>query len=300
MDAAYQRSMDIHQKIEALYARVDAHGAYFRGLMKVDPVFRRPVGAAPGTRVDLLVCGLAVKAATTKRAVLLLCESGDGDNALALARVLLENACLLEWLIRGEGRRRLEAYALFLSVAHERIVETIKRHADRFIAAGAESLPESDPYHHDIWTHIFRDRKGNPTKSERPTWDFNDETRTGKPASVGDMFREIAKISEEDEAPSFEYDVLYGAMGSDVVHSGPFHALRMHRLMGNGRFFLRPEPMIDYRTIALASSNSAMFLVLDAYSQFIGLDLKTDLDALKAESKVDPYQLSGGGNQEPA
>ena len=46
---------------------------------------------------------------TAWRAILAVCELGDGDNALALARVLLENACMLEWLIRGEGRRRLEA-----------------------------------------------------------------------------------------------------------------------------------------------------------------------------------------------
>jgi hypothetical protein len=68
-----------------------------------------------------MVCALAIKAATTKRAVFTVCELGDGDNAMALTRVLLENACLLEWLIRGRGRQRLEAYVMFTSVQHERV-----------------------------------------------------------------------------------------------------------------------------------------------------------------------------------
>jgi hypothetical protein len=76
-----------------------------------------------------------------------LVETNDGDNALALTRVLMENACLLEWLIRGEfDRRRLEAYALFTSVSHERIVEITGLLREKLLAAGAQSLPQSDEY----------------------------------------------------------------------------------------------------------------------------------------------------------
>jgi hypothetical protein len=103
-------------------------------------------------------------AATTKRAILAICELGDGDNALALARVLLENACLLEWLIRGDGRRRLEAYVMFTSVVHERVVQTIQRHRGRMIVDGGGSDRSSDPYHRAVWTHVFRDQKGHPKR----------------------------------------------------------------------------------------------------------------------------------------
>jgi hypothetical protein len=101
-DQGYQRSLELHHEIESLYPRVEQHAAYFRGLMRADATLPHPPGITGGTRVDPLVCALATKASTTKRAIVAVCELGDGDNALALARVLLENACLLEWLIRGD------------------------------------------------------------------------------------------------------------------------------------------------------------------------------------------------------
>jgi hypothetical protein len=287
-DEGYRRSLELHQEIESLYPRVEQHAAYFRGMARVDPTLPHPPGVVGGTRLDPLVCALAIKAATTKGAIVAMCSHGDGDNALVLARVLLENACLLEWLIRGEGRRRLEAYAMFTSVAHERIVGTVNRHKSRFVAAGAESDISSDPYHRAIWTHVFREKNGNPSKSERPTWEFDPITGKGEVASVKKLFREIAGAEE-----SFEYDVLYGALGSDIVHSGPFSLARtLHGLGNRQTFVLRPTPNADLCTIALASSNTAMFLVLDAFTQYIGIDLATELDLLKTRSKVDPYALS--------
>jgi hypothetical protein len=67
--------------------------------------------------LDQFVCALSVKAATTKRAVLALCELGDGDN-----------------------------------------------------------------------------RRGEPTPSERPTWDVNPETGNFEPISVKKMFKEIEAL----------------------------------------------------------------------------------------------------------
>ena len=150
-DAGYQRSLEVHRQIEALYPHIEQATAYFRGVMPVDSALPRPPGTISGVTLDPLVCALAIKAATTKRALLAVCELGDGDNALALARVLLENACLLEWLIRGDGQRRLEAYAMFISVQAERVVQTVDRHHHRFIASGAESKPKSDPFHRSVW-----------------------------------------------------------------------------------------------------------------------------------------------------
>lgn len=279
-DEGYQRSVELHHEIEALYPRVEEHGAYFRALRPVSRTFPQPPGTTGGARLDPAVCSLAIKAATTKRAILAVCELGDGDNALALARVLLENSCLLEWLIRGDGRQRLEAYVMFMSVQHERIVATIDRHNDRFIAAGVTV----DPYHHAISTHVFRG-----TKSHRPTWEFDRVTRKGEAVSVHDLFREIA-----DGTHSFEHDVLYGALGSDIVHSGPFSLTRIQQTMGNRRtFVLQPTPVSDMCSIALASSNVAMFLVLDSLTQYLGLDLSAELASLKAKSQADPYSRVG-------
>ena len=132
----------------------------------IPPNLPQPPGNTRGVRLDPTVCALGIKAATTKQAIVALCELGDGANALALTRVLLENACLLEWLIRGEGRRRLESYVMFMSVQHERIAETIDRHRARFLAAGATGEIGSDPSHRAVWNYTFRDAKNRPTRSD--------------------------------------------------------------------------------------------------------------------------------------
>ena len=282
-DDGYQCSLEVHRAIEALYPRIEQAQAYFRAFMPVDLTLPQPPGKTGGTRLDPLVCALAIKAATTKRAILAVCDRGDGDNALALARVLLENACMLEWLIRGDGRRRLEAYAMFTSVQHERVVSTVARYRDRFISAGATVEVESVEYHRAIWQHVFCD-----TKKHRPTWEFDRRSGKGRSVSAREMFEEIA-----DGRPSFEHDVLYGSLGSDIVHSGPFSLSRIvSSLASRDTFVLQPMPAVDMCTIALASSNTAMFLVLDSLAQYLGLDLSTELGKLKAKSQSDPYAVT--------
>jgi hypothetical protein len=276
--------MDLHRRIEALYDRVEQHGAYFRGLMRVDPAFPKPLGKPMGVRVDPIVCALAIKAATTKRAIVALCEIGDGDNAFVLTRVLLENACLLEWLIRGDGhRRRLEAYAVFTSVAHERVVATLGRFRDRFVAAGAADLPKSDPYQRAVAEQLF-----GGISEERPTWNLRDNGTLVR-VSVKKMFEDVT-YSEQ----SYEHQIMYGALGSELVHSGPFSlATAITALEERGITFLQSMPNPDKCTIALATSNSAMFLVLDSLNEYVGLGLGDDLAALKAENPKDPEAAKG-------
>jgi len=285
-DEGYRRSVEIHQGIEALYPRIEEASAHFRAMRPVDPSLPKPPGQTRAVWIDPIVCAIAIKAATTKRAVLTLCNVGDGENALILARVLLENAVLLEWLIRGKGRRRLEAYVLFTSVAQERIVEIVERYPQRFLGAGADrDQIASDPEHRAVWTHVFRDHKGRSTRSDRATWKFDRDSGRGRPVGVGELFREV-----EGSEHSFEYDVLYGEIGSDIVHSGPFSLTRTLQLLGGrSTFTLQPIPVADPCAIALASSNTAMFLVLDSFTQYLGLDVSAELTPLKARAQADPY-----------
>jgi hypothetical protein len=85
---------------------------------------------------------------------------------MALARVLLANACLLEWLLRGEGRRRLEPYVLFRSVPHERGAATINRQLAQLGKAGGTEDVASAAYHRAVWTHVPRCE--GQTDEERP------------------------------------------------------------------------------------------------------------------------------------
>jgi hypothetical protein len=182
---------------------------------------------------------------------------------------------------------------MFLSVVHERAVETIDAYRERFEATiGATPRLTSDPYHRAVWTHVFCNAKGQPTKSDRPTWDFDAVTKRREPISVPWLFREIATADE-----SFEYDFLYGAFGSDIVHSGPFSLGPTQRAMNRDSFTLQSLPIGQYCTIALAVSNSAMLLVLESLAEFLGLDLSNDLQPLKAHSKADVQPSSEEGDE---
>lgn len=283
VDKGYQLSLDIHRSLEALYPRIERHAAIFRHALPVDARLPRPPGTTFRERLDPIVNALSVKAATTKRAIVTLCELDDGDNAVVLARVMLENACLLEWLIRGEGRQRLESYAMFGSVIHEKAADTSYRNRSRLLAADADINVVSDANHRAVWTHTFGDDKGRPLKSDRPTWKFDEKGQFG-PVSVKGLFKELSG------GESFEYDVLYGAIGSDIVHSGPLSlAWIRQELDKRGIFTLHPMPRRDCTTIALASSNIAMFLVVDSLTEFIGLDLSSELGPLKMRASVDPH-----------
>lgn len=286
---AYERSLELHDAIEALYPRIEEHRVYFRTVMPVDSSLPRPPGRTGGVRHDPMICALAIKAATTKRAVRTLCELGDGQNAIVLTRVLLENACLLEWLIRGEGRRRLDAYGMFLSVQHERIAAMIARYKPRFSAAGATTDVKSDPYHRAVWEHVFRDvKKNRPTRSLRPTWELDAETRQLEPVSVHSLFVEIVA-----DARSYEHDVLYGALGSEIVHSGPFSLLSIQGAMGaRDTFILEPMHRDEECTVALGVSNMAMVLALESLTEHMGIDLSAELAKFKTQANAD--------DQEPA
>jgi hypothetical protein len=43
-DAAYERSLEVHRAIEALYPRVEQYGAYFRAVMPVDRSLPQSLG----------------------------------------------------------------------------------------------------------------------------------------------------------------------------------------------------------------------------------------------------------------
>src|SRR5688572_20073953 len=97
-DELYADSLEIHHQIEALYPRVAARRAHFRGLRRVSPRIPTPPGRRAVVDTDRVLCALAMKAAATKRAIVALCEAGHGENAFALTRVILENGLLMAWL----------------------------------------------------------------------------------------------------------------------------------------------------------------------------------------------------------
>jgi hypothetical protein len=104
------------------------------------------------------------------------------------------------------------------------------------------------------------------------------------------MFQEVA-----DSQLSFEHEVLYGALGSDVVHSGPFSLGRIReQLRRRGYISAKPMPLATGRTIALAASNVAMLLVLDTLNEYAGLGLGDEIQAVKDFDRRGPEHDANG------
>ena len=153
----YAEALETHRRIARIYPRVAAAKVVFHAPQKVGPTIPLPTpDRAPFVDTDRIVCALAIKAATTKRAVLKLCASGEGAAALALTRGLIENAVLLEWLIRGEKRQRLETYQLFLSVLREKGIEKIEHFYRRFAGRRQPHARSKNPYDLAIAQHVFQ------------------------------------------------------------------------------------------------------------------------------------------------
>jgi len=273
----YEGSMDIHRRIVALYPKVAEKNAFFRDLHLVSPRIPRPrIGGPRGVDTDRVFCALAIRAAATKESIVLLCEAGHGEGAIALARILLENAVLMAWQRLGPGRERLETYVLFTSALHERGVETLDhfRSESPHLFDEDEEPRRSDPGHRAVTEAVFLGRDD--------TWAwFPDPDKPGrlKRITVAQMFRDVMEKTDP-KARTIEYDVIYH-LGSQVIHTAPFGlGGLLARLKASKTFFLQPLHSTDSRLVALAISNVAMIVVLKTADEYIGLDLEADLEEI--------------------
>jgi hypothetical protein len=268
----YETAVQFHHRIEDLYPEVERHHAWFRGFHLVGRNVPVPTDVRSGVDTDRVYCALAVKAATTKRSIFTLCEAGDGDNASALARVLMENAYLMRWMLGGIGRDRLETYVLFMSVLHERTIRVVDKHFGHHPDFVRLVMSKSDPYHKAVARSVFGNHQN--------TWAyFPVPNKPGKlrQVKIVDIFKDVS------EGDDFAYEGPY-ASGSQFIHSGPeslFETLK--QLMRSPVFQLSPMPLKTHRGTAIASSNASMLTALKALDEFIGLNLSERIEAIATE-----------------
>ena len=270
----YAKATEFHHRIEALYPRIEAHKSWFCDMQLVGRNVPAPAGTRPYVDCGRVFCALAIKAATTKRSIHVLCEAGDGDNASALERVLLENSILMRWLLGGSGRDRLETYILFMGVLHVRAIRVVTEYfPDRpeFVALVKAT---SDPYHRAVAASVFLNRDD--------TWAyFPNPDRPGRLRKV-----RIAEMFEEVAPDRFPYRGPY-AMGSQFIHSGPDSLMQiLPNLVGARYVKVEPMPSPIKRTMALSFSNAHMLTALAALDDFVGLDLAEAIDAIANEWKA--------------
>lgn len=279
--ATYESSATIHQRIQGLYPSVEQANALFRQHQRIGHSIPVPTGGPKLLQHDPVFCSLAIRAATTKAAVSTLCEAGDGDSAMILARAVLENGVLMRWLLGGEGRVRLETYALFGAVLHERLVQIVKTFYNNKSELLNMARDRSDPYARAIAQLVFG--------GKNDTWAyFPHPTKPGKLSrvTIKQMFTEL----QEDGGGAFAYEVPY-ANGSQFVHSGPLSIRSLvPYVLSLDRFTLRPVPRDDRREEAMSISNVGMLVALDALNDYIGLDLAEPIQEI-AQAMVAASEL---------
>jgi hypothetical protein len=270
--ATYEQTAEIHHQIEALYHIVGAGRAFIRGHRRIGKSIPIPTGAPNLLEHDRVFCALSARAATTKRAVFTVCEAGDGDSAMILARTVMEAGVLMAWMMGGDGLVRLETYALFGAALHQRllnVIETYYRDRPELMRLARD---KSDPYTHAIAQQVFGGKED--------TWAyFPHPDKPGKlrKITVKEMFEEL-----QPGGDGFAYAVPY-ARGSQFVHSGPLsvtsavkHVLRLDT------FAVAPVPSTEYREEALSISHVGMLLVLSALSGYTGIDLTDGITRVRA------------------
>jgi hypothetical protein len=271
----YEGHLAVHRRIVALYPKVEAHAAYFRRPHRVSPRIPIPAGRVPAVDTDRVFCALALRAAATKDSILTLCEAGHGDSAIALTRVLLENATLMEWQRIGPGRERLETYILFTSVLRERTKANVRRFYAEFDWFDSGNSV-SDPYHAAVAESVFQ--------GYDDSWAyFPDPEKPSrlKRVSMRAMLEEII-----DKKRPFEYEVMY-RMGNDRIHTSPFGiANLLGAVTARTAFFLDVIQSRDPCVVALSVSNSLMLVVLQTVSHYVGLDLEPDIEDIHEATKV--------------
>ena len=253
----------VHHQIVALYRKVAECNVWFRRPHRLSSQIPAPISGAREVDTDQAFCALAIKAASTKDSIYLLCEAGHGESALALSRVLFENAVLMAWQRLGPGRQRLETYILFASAQHEHWADTVL-HLD------PQSTPRSDPYHAAVTEAVFQ--------GYDDTWAyFPNPQRPDKLQKVG--MRTMLRDLPGNERP-FEYQGLY-RLGCDHVHTSPYSlGYLLAPVAARRMFFLEPLHASDSRVAALAVSNSSMLIVLDVMDEYVGLGIAADVKKL--------------------
>lgn len=252
-------------EIQVVAETVQAHKLFFRKMQ----LTTRKAKALQGIGVDhdRVVCALAVKTLRSQKSVRLLGEASLAGDAMALARVALENAIVLIWILKGPATERLDTYSVAAAVTHQRWrevlkeyfpedanVDAVKPHSDQAASISEEVFDDI----HTTWA-VFQNDKGKFVKT-----------------TAKEMFREANE--QPEGSSSFAYDAPYFE-GSAYVHSAPASAEAIVRALKPSRYFTLDVVPNDglLRAQALMIANVAAVAALQALDSYCGGHFAADL-----------------------
>lgn len=270
--SSYQAVRLLARRIAALYPKVGEARAFYRKPRRPHHLIRAPHGLVVDP--DRAFNGLAMKAAATHDAICVLLDVDHLDGSQILARALLENVLLMEWLLL-EPIYRLDIYCISPELMKRHFAKVVRHHySDDALLAAADTFMQSasrqvvDDVFGDNW-YKWAQRIGTDGQSVETI-------------NLHGMAVELARAGGQDR--SFAYDALYFRL-SGSVHStadavGAFAKLTEHQEC----FALGHASAGTRNTITLRSANFFMLSALTALNNYAALGLDDAIDQLAASA----------------
>ncbi|MBI3048078.1 MAG: hypothetical protein HYY76_07170 [Acidobacteria bacterium] len=231
---------------------------------------------APGVQItkgvvrDNAVCAVANKGCNTHASVRMLTDAGNGDDAMVLARVLLETAVIFRWMMIDQPYR-LDLYCLSSALFKRRWTQLAVQHfshesrlvADAKAALSAEDSAVVEAAFGNVAYRWTRERQLDGTFVEY---------------SFEAMLKDIQKADGTSATNDFMYDVSY------FMHSAHAHAtadgMRQFKTLGREQFFTCQLGFNDGNcTLALQGANTYLCWLLGHVAAYLGLrDIEAELD----------------------
>ncbi len=249
---------------------------------------------APGTRLargvvrDNAVCALANKGCNTHASVRTLTDAGNGDDAMVLARVLLETAVIFRWMMIDQPYR-LDLYCLSSALFTRRWTQLVVQHfshESRVVADANAALTAEDST---VVQAAFGNAHYKWARERQSDGKFFDY-------SFKDMLEEIEKAEGTSATKNFMYDVSY------FMHSAHAHAtadgIRQFRTLGRERYFTCELGLNHGNcTMALQGANTYLCWLLGHVCSYLGLrDIEDELD--QWFTKMRERQIPHKGDEE--
>jgi hypothetical protein len=278
----YRAAIVIYDALRGVIPTFRAKKAVIRAMKPITPTIQKELGPkAPiaGSNRDRIVCALVNKACNTHAAIRLLTDAGHGDDAMALGRVLLENATLLRWLLIDQVYR-LDLYSISDALFRRRWAELVKKHykhrppmvkaAEHSVDAEVLAVAAFFGDTHHKWAQVLH-----------PNGEYDH-------VNFKEMMEEVAAHGGEKSA--FMHDVIY-FLHSAFVHSTVSSMRSFKTLKKENCFRFDLGPNAVHRSVALAGANTGLLLALQAAADYLGFsDIDADLDEifeqLRASSKA--------------
>jgi hypothetical protein len=272
--AAFSQAIKHHDELRAFLPKFAERRALLRPPDRLSYKIREWIPAGTpvlkGAARDFAVCALVNKGCNSHAAVRVLADTGNGDDAMVLTRVVMELAVVLQWMLL-DPVYRLDLYCLSSDLSKRHWIELSRQYFPReldLIDQMERSLSRDDRA---VVDAAFGQSKYKWARERQPGGKFKD-------FSLDDMLAEIAAIDGSATSDGFIYDVTYH-MHSAHAHGG-IDAMRQFKTLRNQKTFTCELGYNeDQSVLAVRGANIYCCWLLQGACKYLGFsELDRDLD----------------------